>query len=93
VPVPRGVAHQSQVVKRGAIRGTDLTWSEQVAPGAGPAADLGVLVITRELLDEVQSELLGGRQRESTFVNRRTAITALLPAWRLGRPKMPPGLQ
>lgn len=41
--------------------------SNQVAADAGPAADLGVLVITREDLDEVQNELVRFPDADSLF--------------------------
>jgi hypothetical protein len=40
---------------------------EQVAADAGPATDLGVLVITREDLDEVQNELVRFPDADSLF--------------------------
>ena len=40
---------------------------EQVKADAGPAADLGVLVVTREDLDEVQNELIRFPDAESMF--------------------------
>lgn len=47
---------------------------EQVAPDAGPAADLGVLVITREDLDEVQSELARFPDADSLFERAVRAV-------------------
>lgn len=41
--------------------------SDQVAADAGPAADLGVLVITREDLDEIQNELVRFPDTDSLF--------------------------
>lgn len=48
--------------------------SEQVAADAGPAADLGVLVITREDLDEVQSELVRFPDADSLFERGLRAV-------------------
>lgn len=48
--------------------------SDQVAADAGPAADLGVLVITREDLDEVQSELVRFPDADSLFERGLRAV-------------------
>lgn len=48
--------------------------AEQVAADAGPAADLGVLVITREDLDEVQTELARFPDADSLFERGLRAV-------------------
>ena len=48
--------------------------SEQVAADAGPAADLGVLVVTREDLDEVQNELIRFPDADSLFERGLRAV-------------------
>lgn len=47
---------------------------EQVAADAGPAAELGVLVITREDLDEVQNELVRFPDADSLFERGLRAV-------------------
>lgn len=46
----------------------------QVEADAGPAADLGVLVVTREDLDEVQSELTRFPDADSLFERGLRAV-------------------
>lgn len=48
--------------------------SEQVAADAGPAADLGVLVVTRENLDEMQKELIRFPDADALFERGLRAI-------------------
>lgn len=48
--------------------------AEQVAADAGPAADLGVLVITREDLDEVQQELVRFPDADALFERGLRAV-------------------
>lgn len=48
--------------------------AEQVAADAGPAADLGVLVITREDLDEMQNELVRFPDADSFFERGLRAV-------------------
>lgn len=48
--------------------------SEQVEADAGPAADLGVLVVTREDLDEVQNELIRFPDADSLFERGLRAV-------------------
>jgi hypothetical protein len=48
--------------------------SEQVAADAGPAADLGVLVITPEDLDEVRNELIRFPDADSLFERGLRAV-------------------
>jgi len=48
--------------------------SEQVAADTGPAVDLGVLVITREDLDEAQTELLRFPDADSLFERGLRAV-------------------
>jgi hypothetical protein len=47
---------------------------EQVAADAGPAADLGVLVVTREDLDDVQNELVRFPDADSLFERGLRAV-------------------
>jgi hypothetical protein len=47
---------------------------EQVEADAGPAADLGVLVVTREDLDEVQNELIRFPDADSLFERGLRAV-------------------
>ncbi len=47
---------------------------EQVEADAGPAADLGVLVVTREGLDEVQNELIRFPDADSLFERGLRAV-------------------
>jgi hypothetical protein len=48
--------------------------SDQVAADAGPAADVGVLVVTREDLDEVQNELVRFPDANSLFERGLRAV-------------------
>lgn len=47
---------------------------EQVEADAGPAADLGILVVTREDLDEVQNELIRFPDANSLFERGLRAV-------------------
>jgi hypothetical protein len=48
--------------------------SKQVEADAGPATDLGVLVVTREDLDEVDSELIRFPDADSLFERGLRAV-------------------